>query len=271
MPFHRLNDGTPLYYEDEGPRDGRAIVLIPGWTFTTSVWRRQVAALAADNRVISFDLRGAGRSGKGPARHSLADYAADAASLLEALEIKKAVAVGWALGASVAAYLATGAAGGRVAGVVWVDHSPCFFAVPEWPYALYGDLTAATLAATVARLHADRPAVTSGLLTDIFSLGLSDADRDGFYSECFQTPAEIAAQMLLLVAQADLRPMLSALSCPTLIVNGRQSVVPHAVGAWMEGVLPNGRAVVLEGAGHAPFWDQPAAFNAAVQGFAAGL
>lgn len=269
MPYHRLSDGTPLYYEEHGPKSGRTIVFIPGWTFTVGVWRRQFEALADTHRIISFDLRGAGRSGKTAPFHSLAEYAEDAAELLATLNVRDATVVGWALGASVAAYLASGPGAAMVGRLVWIDHSPCFFAVPDWPYALYGNLTPITLAGTVSRLHVDRPAVTSGLLNDIFSRGIADEDRARFYDECFQTPTDIAGHMLLLVGQADLRPLLPALSCPMLVVNGRDSIVPHGVGAWMASILPRARNLVLDEAAHAPFWDQAAAFNDALRSFVA--
>lgn len=267
MAYLLLSDGTPLYYEDTGPRDAPAILLVPGWTFRTDVWRRQSVALSSDFRVISCDLRGAGRSGKSLDRHSLAEYADDLAQLIESLSLDRCAVVGWALGASVAAHLAFGPRATLVSHLVWVDHSPCFFAVPNWDYALYETLTPEAMSATVSRLFTDRRAVVSSLLDDIFSKGLSDEDRADFYAASFQTPVETAARMLMLVSQADLRPMLSRIACPVLVVNGADSVVPWRVGQWLSRALPRGESLLLPDAGHAPFWDKPEAFNEGIRAF----
>jgi pimeloyl-[acyl-carrier protein] methyl ester esterase len=109
--------------------------------------------------------------------------------------------------------------------------------------------------------------VVKGLLGDIFSEGLDQSARAEFYAESFQTPTETAAKMLMLVAQADLRSILPAIDCPVLVVNGARSVVPPGVGAWMVQQLPDGRAVILDRAGHAPFWDADIAFNSAIETF----
>src|SRR5262245_44774959 len=166
MPYLELPDGVPLYYEEHGT--GEPIVLVPGWTITTRFWQRQVADLARDYRVVTLDLRGAGNSGKTPDGHSLPGYAADLAELLGALDLAGATLVAYAMGVSVAVHLLASADGGRVARFVWVDHSPRFFTAPDWPYALFGDLTAAAFDETVARLRHGRPTVTRELLDVIF-------------------------------------------------------------------------------------------------------
>jgi pimeloyl-ACP methyl ester carboxylesterase len=73
--------------------------------------------------------------------------------------------------------------------------------------------------------------------------------------------------MLASVAGTDLRPLLAGLTLPVLLVNGTRSAVPHEVGRWLEKNLPQGRRLVLEGAGHAPYWDEPEGFNRGVRQF----
>ena len=55
--------GTPLHVELSGPADAPPVVLVHGWTCSTVFWRLQVHELAADHRVVAYDLRGHGRSG----------------------------------------------------------------------------------------------------------------------------------------------------------------------------------------------------------------
>jgi pimeloyl-ACP methyl ester carboxylesterase len=263
VPHLVLRDGVPLYYEEHGT--GPPVVLVPGWTITTRFWERQIEELASEHRVIALDLRGAGNSGKTPDRHSLSGYADDLAELLLQLELADAVLVAWAMGVSVCVqYLA--AAEVRARGFVWIDHSPRFFSGPDWPYALFGDFGLRELDETVKRLRHDRPAVTRELLGVMFA-----EPADWMYAELMKTPTEVAATMLATVAKFDLRPLLGRLTLPVLLVNGGRSVVPPAVGRWLAEQLAQAQSVLLDEAGHAPFWDDPDGFNAAVRSFVGGL
>ena len=79
MPFVTVN-GIEMYYEEHGPGDGEPVLLIAGLSLNTTTWFRQIPALAdARYRVIPFDNRGAGRSGKPEIPYSVAMFADDTA------------------------------------------------------------------------------------------------------------------------------------------------------------------------------------------------
>ena len=264
VPYLELRDGVPLFYETVG--DGPPIVLVPGWTLTTRFWERQVDDLSRDHRVVTLDLRGAGCSGKTPQGHSLSGYADDLGELFRYLDLTDTTLVGYAMGVSVSVHYLCAQGFDRVAGFVWIDHSPRFYATPDWPHALFGDLTPETFDETIRRLGADRPAATRELLAVMFQ-----DPADWMYAELMKTPTEVAATMLALVAATDLRPLIPQLDLPTLLINGKQSVVPFEVGRWLEEHLPKARGIVLEHAGHGPFWDDPVEFNRAVREFSSQL
>ena len=90
-------NGTGLYVEQRGA--GPAVILIPGWAYTTEVFRHNAQALAGSYRVISYDPRSHGRSqptGKG---HDYIQHGRDLHSLIAALELREVVLAGWSLGA----------------------------------------------------------------------------------------------------------------------------------------------------------------------------
>lgn len=266
MAYLTLRDGVPLYYEEYGA--GKPIVLVPGWTITTRFWERQIDDLARDYRIVTLDLRGAGNSGKTPDGHSLSSYADDLHELIDRLELEDVTLVAWAMAVSVSLHLVAAHGQGRISRFVWVDHSPRFFSAPDWPYALFGDFSPQALDKALRDLARDRPAATRTLLTGtMFSTPLSPAEADWMVAEMMKTPTEVATAMLATVANVDLRPLLPHVDLPVLVVNGRKSVVPCAVGGWLEEHLPNARRAVLEDAGHAPFWDDAPGFNRAVRAF----
>jgi non-heme chloroperoxidase len=264
VPYVELRDGLPLYFEEHGT--GPPIVLVPGWTITTRFWERQIGELAAGHRVVAVDLRGAGNSGKTSDGHSLSSYADDLAEVLIRLDLRGAVLVAWAMGVSVSVLYLTSGDADRVRGFVWVDHSPWFFSAPDWPYALFGDFDQRRLDELLDRLRHKRPEVTRELLSSMFA-----APEDWMYAELMKTPTEVAAAMLAAVASVDLRPRLADLDLPVLLVNGGRSVVPPSVGQWLAGQLSQARCVLLEEAGHAPFWDDAGGFNSAVRSFVHSL
>jgi pimeloyl-ACP methyl ester carboxylesterase len=265
LPYLELTDGVPLYYEDQG--SGPCVLLVPGWTITTRFWERQVADLAADHRVVTLDLRGAGNSGKTPDRHSLAAYADDLRHVLSALDLKDVTLVGWAMAVSVAVHLLADGCD-RVGRLVWVDHSPRFFATSDWSLGLFGNLTAAAFDGILADLRHDRINVTRSLLAEtMFATPLSEDELSWMTAELLKRPTEVAVAMLTAVAYTDLRPLLPSLQLPVLVVNGGKSAVPSEVGSWIAGALPSARSLVLPEAGHAPYWDDASGFNAAVRGF----
>jgi pimeloyl-ACP methyl ester carboxylesterase len=109
------SDGLRLAYIDVAPqgRDrGEPILLIHGFASNHRInWvnPRWVETLIHDGRrVIAFDNRGHGQSDKptDPAAYHSAGMAADAARLLDHLGIERADAMGYSMGARIAAFLA---------------------------------------------------------------------------------------------------------------------------------------------------------------------
>jgi pimeloyl-ACP methyl ester carboxylesterase len=92
--------GTPLNVELYGPRGAPPIVLIHGWVCALRFWRLQVQDLAADHRVVAYDVRGHGASGA-PADGdwSLDTLADDLDCILDACVEQPAVLGGHSLGA----------------------------------------------------------------------------------------------------------------------------------------------------------------------------
>src|SRR5439155_1563085 len=83
----------------------------------------------------------------------------------------------------------------------------------------------------------------------------TESEEEWMYGEMLKTPTEVAIAMLGAVAGTDLRPLLSGLKLPVLLVNGTRSAVPYDVGGWLQDHLQDSRRLVLEGAGHSPNWD----------------
>ena len=97
MPLIRTN-GTELNYELAGPADAPIVVFSNSIGTTLDMWDGQVPALAERYRCLRYDTRGHGRSPVVDRPVGIADLADDLAGLLDALDIAKAHVVGLSLG-----------------------------------------------------------------------------------------------------------------------------------------------------------------------------
>ena len=122
---------------------GPAIVLLHGFPGLAFTWRHQIPALAAAGyRVIVPDLRGYGRSDRPKAveDYDIAHLTADLVSLLDTLDVRKAVFMGHDWGGLLAWQMPLFHEE-RVAGAIGVN-TPF---IPHWMLWLHPDLVAAAL------------------------------------------------------------------------------------------------------------------------------
>ncbi len=120
--YLEVEPGVDIYYEDEG--EGRPIVLVPGWTFTTRVFDNQFSAFSGTHRVISFDPRSHGRSSVTLSGNNHATHARDLRKLMDHLGLEKPAIVGWSTGAFTAWHYVRDNGTDDIAGLVNIDMPP---------------------------------------------------------------------------------------------------------------------------------------------------
>ena len=95
--YIEVEPGVDIYCEERGR--GPAVVIVPGWTFTTEVFKYQLEGLSANHRVVVFDPRSQGRSTVTTSGNDYATHASDLAGVMDALKLRDVVLVGWSFGA----------------------------------------------------------------------------------------------------------------------------------------------------------------------------
>jgi non-heme chloroperoxidase len=99
MAIFTTRDGVDLYYKDWGPRDGQPVVFSHGWPLNSDSWESQMLFLADHGyRCIAHDRRGHGRSSQPWEGNDMDHYADDLAQLIEKLDLKNAVLIGFSTG-----------------------------------------------------------------------------------------------------------------------------------------------------------------------------
>ena len=99
MPYVPTRD-LITYYEEAG--SGEPLVLIRGLGSDLQAWSLQTPALAQALRVITYDNRGAGRTGAPDKPYSIEGMADDLAALLGELKIAQASILGYSMGGMIA-------------------------------------------------------------------------------------------------------------------------------------------------------------------------
>jgi pimeloyl-ACP methyl ester carboxylesterase len=247
---------------------GEPLLLIMGTSASLGLWEPVVAPLAERHRVIAFDSRGLGLSERGEERITMASLAADAAALLDALEIERAHVLGWSLGSAVAQELAL-AQPDRIGGLVL--------------YATWGRGDGYMRSMLTALRH---PWETGDMEAALTVLGLNfspqlldnpefEAMLEEFLPLFPQTEAQIRTTVEQWQAdeEHDTLDRLAAIGAPTLVIAGEQDVItpPWQCRAVAERI-PGARYELLTGAGssHALMMERAEEFTSLVLGFLRG-
>jgi len=97
MSTMTVKDGAKLYYKDWG--QGQPVVFCHGWPLTSDSWESQMFFLVSKGyRCIAHDRRGHGRSDQPSEGNEMNTYADDLAELIEKLDLKNIVLIGFSTG-----------------------------------------------------------------------------------------------------------------------------------------------------------------------------
>jgi non-heme chloroperoxidase len=254
-------DGAQIHYLQAGKATtASTIVFIPGWTLSASLWNQELRTFARSRLAVAVESRSQGESSKMLSGNTPERRAVDLHELLHALHISKIVIVGWSQGAQdVAAYIQQYGTD-TLSGVVFVD-SPVSAGAAEVD--IHREFSKVILS-RLSSLDANPAEYSEALVQSIFSKPHPELDIEHLIEESEKTPPTIGTAMLLMdIFGADRRPALKKINRPALVISSAGSPLLDAQ-KEMAGEIPGARLVVVEGAGHAVFIDDPEKFDTAL-------
>ena len=242
-----------LDYRRQG--EGPPLLMIMGMSGTYDHWDAHfLELLARERELILYDHRGVGRSSRAEAPFTIAELAADALGLLEALDPPSVDVLGFSMGGMVAQELAL-AAPQRLRSLVLASTSAG------------GARSAHTAPEVLERLggamsSGDREAALRAAWEVNTAKPYSD-DADAYERFCAigaERRVDMAVVLLQMraIAEHDASERLAALRTPTLVLHGTQDMmVPLANASALADAVPGARLALMEGAGHLFFWEAP--------------
>jgi non-heme chloroperoxidase len=262
-----------LYYTDQGPSDAQPVVLIHGFPLNGESWGKQQAALLDGGfRVIAYDRRGFGASTKAGAGYDYDTFAADLHALIEDLDLRDAILVGFSMGTGEIARYLSRYGSGRIAKAAFLGSlEPYLLKTDDNPDGAGPQEFFDGIAQSV---RDDRYAFITGFLKDFYNLD------DNLGTRISQEAVDASAQVANLAGNTaiaaapltwptDFRADIGAVDVPALILHGTaDNILPIDVTARrFKDLLPDATYVELAGAPHGLLWTHGAEVNEALLAF----
>jgi non-heme chloroperoxidase len=254
MSTFTTKDGTELYFKDWG--SGQPVVFSHGWPLTSDSWESEMIFLASRGyRTIAHDRRGHGRSSQPWNGNDMDTYADDLAALIEHLDLRDAILVGFSTGGGeVARYLGRHGTK-RVAKAVLVAAVPPLMLKTEanpdgLPREVFDGLRAASLTDR-SQLYRD---IASGPFFGFNRPGAKPSQGmiDAFWMQGMMGGHKNTYDSIKAFSETDFTADLNKFDVPTLIIHGDDDqIVPIGPSALASAKLvKHGKLLVYPGAPH---------------------
>ncbi len=247
-------DGVELYYKDWG--HGQPVVFSHGWPLNSDSWESQMFHLANNGfRVIAHDRRGHGRSSQPWDGNDMDHYADDLAQLIEALNLKNVILIGFSTGGGEVARYVGRHGTGRIAKLGLVSAvTPLMLKTDDnpdgLPIAVFDGIRAGS-EANRAQLYLDiasgpfygynRPGAkpSQGIINAWWAQGMMGGHKNTYDS-------------IKAFSETDFRKDLKKFDKPTLIIHGDDDqIVPiGAAGKAAAAIVTHAKLLVYPGAPH---------------------
>ena len=223
-------DGVEIFYKDWG--NGQPIVFHHGWPLSSDDWDTQMLFfLRHGYRVVGIDRRGHGRSSQVSDGHDMDHYVADAAAVIEHLDLRDAIHIGRSTGGGEVARYVGGHRRRRVAkAVLMAAVPPMMVKTPSNPGGLpieVFDGLRTSLAANRAQFYRD---LAAGPFYGFNRPGAKPLEGviQNWWRQGMMGGAKAHYDGIKAFSETDFTEDLKNIDVPTLVMQGDDDqIVPH--------------------------------------------
>lgn len=251
-----LPGGVRIHYVRQGPKFGKAMILLHGYSDSSLSFSRVMPLLPAEMRVIAPDLRGHGASERPASGYRIVDMAGDVLRMMDALDVSSAIIVGHSMGSFVAQAIAERVPE-RVSSLVLLASGPR----PD-------NRTLLELRASV-EAFADEvdPDFVREFQYSTIALDVPETFMQAVIDNSLRMPASVWKQAIAGIVEYE--PAARRPPVRTLVLGGKKdSVFSVAEQTQLARQFPDGRLQLFDAVGHTLHWELPEMFVEAVMRFA---
>ena len=247
----RLSTGVALHVTERGAPDGEPVLFLHGYSDSSFSFSTVLDRLPPDIRAIVPSHRGHGDSDRPACCYRLADFAADAVALLDALGVPRATIVGHSMGSFVAQRIAIDAPA-RVNRLVLIGSGATIRTAPVLE--LHQSVRKLTDPVSPAFIHEFQHGSIAKPVPAVF--------MERIIQESAKLPARVWRDALDGLVAPDAVNQLERITADTLIVWGdKDAMWSSADQAALAGAIRGSRLVTYAGVGHSPQWEEPERFT----------
>lgn len=265
--YIKVETNVSLHITDAG--EGKPIVLIHGWPLSDEMYEYQYNDLVNKNfRVIGITLRGFGKSDKPFGAYNYDVHALDIKRVLDKLDIKDAMLVGFSMGGAIAVRFVAAYNETQVSKLVLAGAAvPVWTQREDFPY----NLPQSAVDDLIKLNYKDRPKLLSDF-AKIFSAtetSLNDGIGNWLNGIGLSASSHATAECLVALRDTDLRPDLEKIKIPTLILHGKNDkICSFDLAEQMKAGISDSKLVAFEKSGHSLFLEETKKFNSELIKFA---
>lgn len=234
--------GLETEYLDTG--DGIPVLLLHGWGSSYDVYKGVIAALSDRCRTVALNFPGCGGSETMKTPWTLDDYCGFVSEFMEKVGLSDPVMIGHSHGGRVILKMAAEKLVNPVK-IVLLDSAGL---IPK---------KSMRQKMRIKSFKAIKKVLTMPVIKN-HSEGLLNKARRHYGSADYNAAPEVLRKTMVSLVNTDLRDIISAISCPTLLIWGeKDTATPLSDAKIIESLIPDAGLCVIEGAGHYSFCEQP--------------
>jgi len=268
MKHHTIigGGGARIHLAEAGDPHAPSILFLHGCSQSWLTWDRQMRSeLARRHRLVAMDLRGHGSSERPSDGYDDSRlWAADVDAAIRELELDRPILCGWSYGPIVILDYIRHYGEERIGGIHLVG------AVTKLgSEAAAAVLTPEFLALVPGLFSSDVSESVRGLESLLRLCFAREPDASDLYTMLgFGVSVPPFVRQALLTSAVDNDDILPTIAKPVLVTHGAlDAVVRPEVVAQHRAAVPHAQVHIVPDAGHAPFWDDAAAFNRRLDAF----
>lgn len=254
------SNGITLHVEEQGQGD-LALVFLHYWGGSSRTWKHVTAELATSFHTVAIDQRGWGQSDAPASGYALADLAADAEGVIEALTLHRYILIGHSMGGKVAQLMASRRPAG-LTGLALVAPSP------PTPMALPVEAREEMVGA-----YESRAAVEATIDNVLTAKPLSAEDREAVVRDSLNGAPAAKKAWPRSTSQENISDEVGNIDVPTMVITGELDRVDpmDVLRAELLSLVPHAAMHVLPDTGHLSMLESPGELTKLIRSFSASI